>query len=164
MRKLMNGFLQMPVERRRLNAMKEAAQTRIHDDLMPALAARIAASLPDTDTWELFPASEDENRDRQTLLFRYPTSIPAAQDYVRRLVRIELGARSDSEPVENAEVHPYLCDAFPDVLGPGTFRARALDRSDIFSRAAKHREIYFAWSWMDYSTLRQGSDRPQGQA
>ncbi len=64
--------------RKRLNAMKEATQIKIHDDLMPALAARIAASLPDTDTWELFPASDDEDRDRQTLLFRYPTSIPAA--------------------------------------------------------------------------------------
>ena len=34
--------------------------------------------------------------------------------------------------------------------------ARALDRSDIFSRAAQHREIHFGWSWMDYSTLRRG--------
>jgi len=196
-------------KRKRLDAMKEAAQREIGDNLMPALAARIDASLPGADTWELILAPEEEDRDRQTLLFRYPTALPAANDYLRRLVKMELGARSDNEPLENAEVRPYLYDTFPDVLGPSTFpvralasertfwekamllheetyrpsdrkkrdrrlarhyydlwclitqgvAARALDRRDIFSRAAQHREIYFGWSWMDYSTLRQGSLR-----
>ncbi len=195
--------------KKRLDAMKEAAQVKIHDDLMPCLAASIDASLPENDTWELSLATEQEDRDRQTLLFRYPTAIPATHDYVRRLVKIELGARSDSEPVENGKVHPYLYDAFPDVLGPSTFpvkalapertfwekamllheetyrpsdrkkrdprlarhyydlwclitqgvAARALDRNDVFSRAAQHREVYFGWSWMDYSTLSRGSLR-----
>lgn len=33
---------------------------------------------------------------------------------------------------------------------------KALDREDVFRRTARHREIYFNWSWMDYSSLRRG--------
>ena len=36
---------------------------------------------------------------------------------------------------------------------------KAISRDDIFIRAAQHRQIYFRWSWMDYSTLRRGSLR-----
>ena len=194
---------------KRLDAMKEAAQRRIHGNLAPTLAARIDASLPSSDTWELIPASEEEDRDRQTLLFKYPSAMANTEAYVRRVVKIEMGARSDNEPVEEKEVHAYLFDAFPDVLGPSKFRVQALaaertfwekamllheetyrpadrkeraarmarhyydlwclitkgvaekaaDRDDIFTRTAKHREIYFNWSWMDYSTLSRGKLR-----
>jgi len=107
--------------RKRLDAMKETAQKEIRGNLMPALAARLDASLAGADTWELVLAPEEEDRDRQTLLFRYPTALPAAHDYVRRLVKIELGARSDNEPLANAEVCPYLHEAFPDALDPARF-------------------------------------------
>jgi hypothetical protein len=46
---------------KRLDAMKKAAQKRIHRNLAPTLAARIDASLPNSDTWELIPASEEED-------------------------------------------------------------------------------------------------------
>ena len=195
--------------RKRLANMREAAQKRIHSNLAPILEARIDASLPKSDTWELTAASEEEDRDNQTLLFRYPSAMANTEAYVRRVVKIEMGARSDYEPAEEKEIQPLLFDAFPDVLGPSTFRVRALaaertfwekimllheetyrpadrqrragrmarhyydlwclitkgvaekaaDRDDIFTRAAQHREIYFNWSWMDYSTLSRGKLR-----
>ena len=195
--------------RKRLANMREAAQESIHSNLASILAARIDASLPKSDTWELTAASEDEDRDNQTLLFRYPSAMLNTAAYVRRVVKIEMGARSDVEPVEEKDVQPLLFDAFPDVLGPSKFRVRALaaertfwekimllheetyrpadkqrrtgrmarhyydlwclitkgvaekavDRNDIFTRTAQHREIYFNWSWMDYSTLSRGSLR-----
>lgn len=124
-------------------------------------------------------------------------------------MKIEMGARSDNEPIEEKEVHPYLFGVFPDVLGPSKFVVRALaaertfwekamllheetyrpagkkrrtarmarhyydlwclitkgvaeravERDDIFVRTAQHREIYFNWSWMDYSTLSRGKLR-----
>ena len=195
--------------KKRLNAMRDAAQEKIHDDLAPCLMARIRASLPGSDAWTLEPASEEEDFSRQTLLFRYPSPMTGAEGYVRRVVKIEMGARSDSEPVKRKEIHPLLFDAFPDILGPSKFEVRALvsertfwekamllheetyrptdrkkrsarmarhyydlwclitkgvaakavDRNDIFTRTAQHREIYFNWSWMDYSTLSRGSLR-----
>jgi len=36
---------------------------------------------------------------------------------------------------------------------------QAADHDDIFIRTAQHREIYFNWSWMDYSTLSRGKLR-----
>jgi len=194
---------------KRLDAMKEAAQRKIHGNLAPTLAARIDASLPRSNTWELIPASEEEDRDGQTLLFKYPSAMSNTNAYVRRVVKIEMGARSDNEPVEEQEVQAYLFDAFPDVLVPSKFRVRVLavertfwekamllheetyrpagkkkraarmarhyydlwclitkgvaekaaDRDDIFTRTAQHREIYFNWPWMDYSTLSRGKLR-----
>ena len=119
-------------KKKRLDAMRKAAQGKIHDDLAPALEARIGASLPSSDTWELSPASENEDRDRQTLLFKYPSAMANTEAYVPRVVKIEMGARSDNEPVEEKEVHAYLFDAFPDVLGPSKFRVRALAAERTF--------------------------------
>lgn len=36
---------------------------------------------------------------------------------------------------------------------------KAVKREDIFNRTARHRELYFNWSWMDYSTLTRGNLR-----
>jgi hypothetical protein len=132
--------------KKRLDAMREAAQTKIHSDLMPAMAARIGASLPKSDIWELVSASEDEDPDRQTLLFKYPTAMPDTDAYVRRVVKIELGARSDDEPSEEVEICPDLFNALPDVLGPSNFRVRALAPERTFWEKAMlvHREMH-AW-------------------
>ncbi len=194
--------------RKRLKRMKQATQKKIHEELTLILAERIGYSLPEPDKWELLPASEEEDSDRQTLLFEYPTAMPQTGSYIRRVVKIEMGARSDSEPVDEIEIHPYLCDAFPNIIGPCKFPVRALavertfwekamllhdetyrpasknraarmarhyydlwclitkgiaekavQREDIFNRTAKHRRIYFNWSWMDYSTLVRGQLR-----
>ncbi len=192
-----------------LKEMKEAAQEKIHKELFPSLKEQIKSALPVTDDWRLIPASETEDPDRQTLLFEYPTVMTDSEGYIRRDVKIEMGARSENEPGEKIEVHPYLFDAFPEILGPSHFPVRALvaertfwekamllheetyrpagkkrrtvrmarhyydlwclitrgiaekaiDCGDIFSRTAKHREIYFKWSWMDYGTLQKGKLR-----
>ncbi len=194
--------------RKRLEAMKETAQGRIHGDLAPLLAERIGASLSGSGLWDLRPASPEDDPDGQTLLFTYPSAIAQKDSYIQQLVKIEMGARSDNEPVETMEVHPFLYDAFPGILGPSVFRVRALaaertfwekamllheetqrppdrkrpfrlarhyydlwclisssvaeraaKREDVFRRAAHHREVYFNWSWMDYSTLIRGKLR-----
>lgn len=191
--------------RKRLEAMKEAAQRRIHGDLAPLLAERIGTSLSGSDLWDLRQASPEDDPDGQTLLFTYPSVFAQTDSYIRQMVKIEMGARSDNEPVKATEVHPYLYDAFPDILGPSLFRVRTLaaertfwekamllheetqrppdrkrpsrlarhyydlwclirrgvagraeEREDIFRRAARHRELYFNWSWMDYGTLSRG--------
>ena len=128
--------------------------------------------------------------------------------YVQPVVKIELGARSDTEPSETPQIRPYLSEAFPQILGPGafpvhavaprrtfwekamlvheeTFRpadkprkirlarhyydlwclitkgvaAQALAEPGLFQRVAAHREIFFRWSWVDYTTLRPDSLR-----
>lgn len=194
--------------RKRLEAMKDAAQRWIHRDLASFLTERIGTALSRMDKWDLCSASLDEDPDGQTLLFTYPSAISQTGGYIRRQVKIEMGARSDNEPVEEREVHPYLFDALPSVIGPSMFRVRVLaaertfwekamlvheetlrppgrrrparlarhyydlwclitagigeraaEREDIFARTVRHREVYFNWSWMDYSTLKRGGLR-----
>jgi len=112
--------------RKRLDAMKEATQQRIHGELKPALNKRIDAALSKSDEWKLVSASLEEDPDGQTLLFQYPSAMAGAAAYIRPVVKIEMGARSDDEPVENPPIHPYLFDVFPTVLGPSEVRVRAL--------------------------------------
>ncbi len=189
--------------KKRLDALKHAAQERIKSSLLPALEERIEPALSGGEKWEVVFAPEEEDPDRQTLLFRYPSSLENSKAYIRPVVKIEMGARSDNEPSEDKEVHPYIFDVFPDILGNSRFSVRvlaaertfwekvmllheenfrplvakrrparlarhyydlwclitkgiaeaALDREDICVRAARHREIFFNRSWMDYGTL-----------
>ena len=141
------------------------------------------------------------------MLFHYPSAYADAA-YVRSVVKIELGARSDTDPHTTPQIQPYLGEVFPTILTDSVFTVRTLapertfwekamllheetfrpadkprkirmarhyydlwclitrgvgeraakDRQ-LFERVAAHREIFFRWSWVDYSTLRRGSLR-----
>jgi hypothetical protein len=189
----------------RLEALKAECQKRIRDELLPALETRFRQILPTGLVWSLVPAAADEDPDRQTLLFEYPSVLATVSGYVRPVVKIEMGARSDTEPAQDPVIRPYLADVFPALMGPSnvqvralapertfwekamllheeTYRpagkvhrarlarhyydlwclitkgvaARAVASPGLFERVAAHREVFFNWSWMDYSTLRPG--------
>lgn len=192
-----------------LDAMRMESQNFIHNDLKNSLTRVFRDLLPSGYGWNLESAPEEEDPTGQTLLFHYPDTFAGRAVYVRPVVKIEMGARSDNEPAETPIIHPYLFDVFPDVLGPSDFPVRALSpertfwekamllheetyrpkgkkrqqarlarhyydlwclilrgiaekavkREDIFKRTVAHREIYFKWNWMDYTTLKKGSLR-----
>jgi hypothetical protein len=192
-------------QRLRLDALKAECRQRIQLSLKPALAARFKSLLPADAVWRL--EEDPADPDGQSLSFFYPAVIETAA-YVQPVVKIELGARSDTEPSETPQIQSYLADAFPQILGPDAFSVRAVaprrtfwekamlvheenfrpaDKPrkmrlarhyydlwclinkgvaaqamadpGLFQRVAAHREIFFRWSWMDYSTLRPGSLR-----
>lgn len=130
--------------RQRLENLRSASQYRIHKELAPELTRRIGDSLLASDKWELAPALKDEYPDEQTLLFRYPSALDSGESYIRREVKIELGARSDSEPIQEETIHPYVFDEFPDVIGPSNFKVRALAPERTFWEKAMllHEENY----------------------
>jgi len=147
--------------------------------------------------------------DGQCLLFHYPTAFPAsAAAYVRPVVKIELGARSDDWPHEEKPIQPYVTERFPQLdpsppftvrvlaaertfwekaclLHAETFRPlgkprkfrmarhyydlwcllragvgeKALAQTALFERVAEHRELFFRYSWVDYTTHKPGSFR-----
>jgi hypothetical protein len=189
----------------RLEALVHACRHWVQTTLQPALAARIAAVLGPTD-WKL--EVDPDMDDGQCLLFHYPGAFtPTEAGYVRPVVKIEMGARSDDWPHHAQTLRPYLAEVFPQLAGAPvavqaltaertfwekamllqeeTFRPQdkprkirmarhyydlwclithgvasraALDRQ-LFERVAFHREIFFNWSWMDYTTLRPGALR-----
>ena len=73
---------------------------------------------PPSTRWGLKLADDDP--DGQTLLFRYPSGVharPATEPtYIRPVVQLEIGARSDHWPTEEAAVSPYAAADFPDAF------------------------------------------------
>ncbi|MCP4336038.1 MAG: nucleotidyl transferase AbiEii/AbiGii toxin family protein [Gammaproteobacteria bacterium] len=186
---------------KRLKALRAACQRCVSDSIYPALIDVISSDMPETLEWTLEPDPDDP--DEQTLLLFYPTAFPERAAYLRRAVKIEMGARSDTDPAEPIGVRPYISDAFPDLLSePGTdvravmprrtfwekamllheetFRPAANkgrreamarhyydlyrliqagigDQSaqdlDLFHRIAAHRQVFFRYTWVDYSTF-----------
>jgi len=189
----------------RIEALVQSCRQWVQGTLQPALAARIAAVLGPTG-WKL--EVDPDMADGQCLLFHYPGAFaPAEAGYVRPVVKIEMGARSDDWPHHDKTLRPYLAEVFPQLTGEPvavqalaaertfwekamllheeTFRpqnkprkirmarhyydlwclitqgvaAKAAQDRQLFDRVAAHREIFFHWSWVDYSTLRPGKLR-----
>jgi hypothetical protein len=98
---------------RRVEGLMAACQTKIAGELMPALQGAIHGKISRADDWSLLPDEADP--DKQTLLFAYPSSLPAGDsEYVRRAVKIEMGARADHWPCETKSVTPYVAELFPN--------------------------------------------------
>lgn len=192
-------------QRLRLDALRLACQKCIAEKLQPALAVRLRETLSAGESWKL--EADQADPDSQTLLLQFPSVFPL-DDYLRPSIKIELGARSDTEPHETPVIRPYVSEAFPQLDPSAPFAVRtvaarrtfwekamllheesfrppdkprksrlarhyydlwclitkgvaqqAVDDAGLFSRVARHREIFFRWSWVDYATLRPGALR-----
>jgi len=190
----------------RLESLMDACREWVQGKLQPALASRIQSALGDNG-WQL--EVDPDMPDGQCLLFHYPSVFPAgAVGYVRPVVKIELGARSDDWPHEEKPILPYVIEYFPalDAALPFTVRVlsaertfwekacllheetfrpagkprklrmarhyydlwcllragvgeKALAQTALFQRVAEHRELFFRFSWVDYSTHKPGTFR-----
>lgn len=108
---------------RRLDALRSRCSEFVRNELAPALRISLHQQLPRADPWSLNLDADDS--DGQTLLFTYPSDFENI-GYVCPVVRIELGARSDTEPVEDPAIAPYLAEAFPRLLVDASFRVRTV--------------------------------------
>lgn len=98
-------------KRRRIEALKAACQQKIAVELLPALEYAIKSKVHRDEKWLL--QTDDDDPDKQTLLFDYPTSFePDAIGYIRRTVKIEMGARADHWPCETKTITPYVAGPF----------------------------------------------------
>src|ERR1017187_9023976 len=112
-------------KQRRIEALKAACQQKIAGELLPALEAAIKSKVGRDDKWSL--RSDDEDPDKQTLLFDYPTSFPPdATGYIRRAVKIEMGARADHWPCETKTVTPYVAEQFPKGFQEASYAVKVL--------------------------------------
>lgn len=95
--------------RKRLESMKSACIDFVDKEMRPALQAVLESRL--TEPFELIVDPDEA----MTLLFRYPSAFDEkGAGYLRRDVKIEMGARSDTWPAEDATVVPYASEALPD--------------------------------------------------
>jgi predicted nucleotidyltransferase component of viral defense system len=190
----------------RLEKLMEGCRSWVQGTLQPSFEARLRACLGESG-WKL--EVDPDMLDGQCLLFHYPSVFDVSSaGYLRPVVKIELGARSDDWPSEDKSITPYVIEHFPTLdsdqtfivrvlaaertfwekaclLHEETFRPedkprklrmarhyydlwsllragigeRALANSALFQRVAEHREIFFRFSWVDYSTHKPGSFR-----
>ena len=113
----------------RLEKLMDACREWVQGTLQPALAAQLRATLGETG-WQL--EVDPDMPDGQCLLFHYPSLFQSGSaGYVRPVVKIELGARSDDWPHEERSIEPYVIEHFP-VLDSGaacTVRVLAAERT-----------------------------------
>lgn len=114
--------------KRRLEKLVEACQTTVREKLMPSLRDDFRAVLGD-EGWSV----EMDAMDPQTVLFTYPVSnVSEGMAYVRPVIRLEMGARSDDWPVENAGIKPYAAEIFPEVFATSSACVRTLAAERTF--------------------------------
>jgi hypothetical protein len=116
--------------KKRLKALRKTSRRCVNETLLPLLSEVISHEMPGDLSWQLDQDPDDP--DRQTLLFTYPTAFPDQLAYLRQVVKIELGARSDIEPTQEIDIHPYIADAFPDQLPQAHFSVRAVSPERTF--------------------------------
>lgn len=190
----------------RLEALMAASRQWVQGTLQPALATRIAAALGNDAACEL--EVDPDMPDGQCLLLHYPSAFENEAGYIKPVVKIELGARSDDWPNSECPIQPYLAERFPQLMPEGPFSVRvlaaertfwekacllheetfrphdkprklrmarhyydlwcllragvgerALANTALFQRVAEHREIFFRYAWVDYSTHKPGTFR-----
>ena len=120
------GFEGSALSRNQVEKLKNVCSKRIKEDLLPTLHSRIARAMPKGEKWTLELAGKNVDPDQQTLLFTYPSVLPEKQTYVARSVKIELGARSETEPAEEPTIQPFVVDDANEALGPSAFTVKTV--------------------------------------
>ncbi|MGB1127037.1 MAG: nucleotidyl transferase AbiEii/AbiGii toxin family protein [Opitutales bacterium] len=128
--------------RKRLDSLKGAAQKCVEESIHPALQAAIEAEMPSGLKWTLDRDSDDP--DNQSLLFSYPTVFPDHPEYLRQVLKIEMGARSDTDPSAEVEIEPIIAEVFESLLANSSFKVRSVQPVRTFWEKAMllHEESY----------------------
>ena len=114
----------------RLKELKAACQEYVGQILLPILDAHIRAALP-AGGWAL--KLDESDPDCQTILFQYPVDRQLEGGfYVQPIVKIELGARSDTWPSEPTVIRPFLIEALGTTIDPLDCPVRVLSAERTF--------------------------------
>jgi hypothetical protein len=131
--------------RRRTDALIAAAERYIAEIVQPQLEAAIAAALGTKEGWHI----SVDDADKQTLLFHYPRLASYGQGYgrggygagrfgegeigyIKPAIKLEFGARGETDPHEVRTFTPYLANVFPDLLPDAQSSFPTLDAERTF--------------------------------
>lgn len=112
-----------------LENLSTACSQYVQDKMLADLKENITSNLGTTEGWKLFTDQEDP--DAQTLLFEYPRE--AIQfGYIRPVVKIEMGSRSEHWPVSEYTIQSYVKDALQEKINEPAIRVRVLNAERTF--------------------------------
>jgi predicted nucleotidyltransferase component of viral defense system len=125
--------------KKQLESLMAVAQEYVRESLLINFENQVRQSLSDTETWCVEMDAEAE--DQLCILFHYP-SVFAAGGYMKPVVRIELGARSDVEPHAEPTITPYVAECVPEEFADASFVVRAVapERTCLEKIALLHEE------------------------
>jgi predicted nucleotidyltransferase component of viral defense system len=126
-------------KRKRIDDLKEAFAQTVKEKIFPALQEQIQSELESTD-WSLAISPSDAG----TLEFIYPACLPSALAYIRPVVKIEMGGRSDVQPFENRTMTSYVAERYPQFFDTPEIAVRVLSIERTFWEKATilHDEFY----------------------
>ena len=94
---------------RRLDRLRKVCQEKVSEIIIPELNDKINSILSSIGEWKI--ELDPDDSDKQTVLFTFPYVVTSSmENYVRSVVKIEFGARSDHWPVETMIVAPYVAN------------------------------------------------------
>lgn len=104
-------------------AITSTARDKINNYIQPKLIDKFKNELSNClneNDWQIEPDPTD--KDKQTLLFHYPSTLPTdPKRYVRAVIKLEFGARGDILPNESKNISPYIYDALPEIFNSKPF-------------------------------------------
>jgi len=112
-----------------IDNLSKACSDYVQTQMLTSLKEAFAAKLGTTDGWQVF--SDQEDPDAQTLLFEYPSKTSKA-GYIRPLVKIEIGARSEHWPVSEHKIQSYVKEALKEKIHESEIVVRVLNAERTF--------------------------------
>jgi hypothetical protein len=116
---------------RAIDALKAKCSEVVGGTILDFLKEKCGEALEGgREPWELAVAEDDH----LTLLFHYPRKkeAPTETAYVRPMVRLEFGARSENWPAQDATITPYVAEEFPDQVAKPECEVRVLAGARTF--------------------------------
>jgi hypothetical protein len=101
----------------RLDAIKSACQTYIQGPMLERVRALLLETLQAAkiNANRARVESDPADPDGQSLLLWYPTTTARGNEYIRRAIKIESGAKSALDPHAPVVVKPYIADDLPNL-------------------------------------------------
>jgi len=116
-----------------IDNLSKACSNYVQTEMLANLKETFAAELGTTDEWHIF--SDPEDPDAQSLLFEYPTN-SSKTGYIRPLVKIEIGARSEHWPVSEHKIESYVKEALKEKIHEPDTVIRVLNAERTFWQKA----------------------------
>lgn len=112
-----------------LDNLSQACSNYVQTEMLEDLKNAIGTKLETASGWRIFCDLEDP--DAQTLLFEYPSETSKA-GYIRPLVKIEIGARSEHWPVSEQKIQSYAKEALREKIHEPETWVRVLNAERTF--------------------------------
>jgi hypothetical protein len=112
-----------------IDNLSQACTNYVQNELLNELKDAIGSKLGSNNGWRLL--ADPSDLDSKTLLFEYQSKI-SNNNYIRPIVKIEIGARSEHWPVSEHIIYSYSKEALKEKIHEPETRIRVLNAERTF--------------------------------